>query len=212
MRITLLALSILILLFGKLQAQEMDSKPKTKVYSGYAFFMNYNLYSWYQKPSTIERPLSSSGQVLNVLPGLGLNLWFGDVDQWIVSIEGGIEYLPLALDIDNYKGLGALSVPMMAKVQFPVAKQKSLWLMLHVGAGAQLLHTDIYARPTIYQNAANPFFTSIIGEFGLHISAVGYRKQHLREVEWFVRAGAAPFGTVSFNTGLRLTLWNRFGK
>lgn len=212
MRITLLTLSILCLLIGKLQAQDTETKTKTKVYVGYAFFINYNLYSWYQKPSTIERPLSSSGQVLNILPGLGLNVWVGNVDQWIISIEGGIEYLPFALDIDHYKGLGALSIPLMAKVQFPVAKQKSLWLMLHFGAGTQLLHSDIYARPDFYQNTANPFFTSIIGEFGIHISAVGYRKQHLREVEWFVRAGAAPFGTISFNTGLRLTLWNRFGK
>lgn len=210
MKYILLCLSILSLSFGKLHAQETP-KAKTKVHLGYAFFMNYNLYSWYQKPSTIESPLSSSGQVLNVLPGLGLNFWIGDVDHWILSIEGGLEFLPFALDIDNYKGLGALSIPILAKAQFPILKQKSLWLMLHVGAGAQLLHTDIYARPDAYQNVANPFFTTIVGELGVHISTVGYQRQHIREVELFLRAGAAPFGAVSVTTGLRLTLWNRFG-
>ncbi|WMX16702.1 MULTISPECIES: hypothetical protein [unclassified Aureispira] len=211
MKYTLLCLSLIGLLFGKLQAQE-NSQTTSPIYVGSAFFMNYNLYSWYQKPSRIESPLSASGQVLNILPGLGVNFWVGDVDRWIVSIEGGIEYLPFALDIDHYKGLGALSIPLLAKVQFPVAKQKSLWLMLHFGAGTQLLHTDIYARPSAYQNTYNPFFASIVGETGIHISAVGHKRQHLREVELFFRAGAAPFGTISFSTGLRLTLWNRFGK
>ena len=209
MKYILLYLSILGLSFGKLHAQDAP-KTKTKVSAGYALFLNYNLYSWYQKPNTIENPLSSSGQIFNVLPGLGLNLWVGDIDHWIISLEGGIEYLPFALDTDIYKGMGALSIPILAKVQFPLAKQKSLWLMLHVGAGAQFLHTDIYARPDAYQNAANPFFTSIVGEVGVHISTVGYKRQHIREVELFFRAGAAPFGTASFNTGLRLTLWNRF--
>jgi len=211
MKYILLCLFIVVGSFEKLNAQDTPA-TKTKIYAGYGLFINYNLYSWYQRPSTIESPLSSSGQVLNVLPGLGLNFWIGDVDHWIIALEGGIEYLPFALDIDNYKGMGALSIPVLAKVQFPVAKQKSLWLMLHFGAGAQFLHTDIYNRPEAYQNASNPFFTSIVGELGVHISAVGYARQHLREVELFFRVGAAPFGTVSFNTGLRLTLWNRFGK
>jgi hypothetical protein len=211
MKYILLCLFILGLSFGKLHAQEAP-KAKPKVYAGYALFLNYNLYSWFQKPTTIERPLSSSGQVLNVLPGLGLNLWVGDIDHWIVSIEGGIEYLPFALDTDIYKGMGALSIPILAKAQFPVAKQKSLWLMLHVGAGAQLLYTDIYARPDVPSIVFNRFFTSIVGEVGVHISAVGYKRQHIREVELFFRAGAAPFGTASFTTGLRLTFWNRFGK
>lgn len=210
MKYILLCLSILGLSFGKLEAQEAP-KAKTKIYLGYAFFMNYNLYSWYQKPSTIENPLSSSGQVLNVLPGLGVNFWVGDVDHWMLSVEGGIEYLPFALDTDIYKGMGALSIPILAKAQFPILKQKSLWLMLHAGAGVQLLHTDIYARPDVYQNIANPFFTNIVGEVGLHISTVGRKRQHIREVELFFRAGGAPFGAASFTTGLRLTLWNRFG-
>lgn len=210
MKYILLCLFILGLSFGKLHAQEAP-KPKSKIHLGYALFLNYNLYSWYQKPSTIENPLSSSGQVLNVLPGLGVNFWVGDVDHWILSVEGGIEYLPFALDTDIYKGMGALSIPILAKAQFPILKQKSLWLMLHAGAGVQLLHTDIYARPDVYSIGFNPFFTTVVGEVGLHISAVGYQRQHIREVELFLRAGAAPFGAVSFTTGLRLTLWNRFG-
>ncbi|CAA6817777.1 MAG: Unknown protein [uncultured Aureispira sp.] len=211
MKYILLCLSILGLSFGKGQAQDAP-KTKTKIHLGYALFMNYNLYSWYQKPSTIETPLSSSGQVLNVLPGLGVNFWVGDVDHWIVSLEAGMEYLPFAFDTDRYKGLGALSIPVLAKVQFPVAKQKSLWLMLHVGAGAQFLHTDIYARPDAYLNAVNPFFTTIVGEVGLHLSAIGRKRQHIREAELFFRAGGAPLGAASFTTGLRLTFWNRFGK
>lgn len=205
---TLLAMASLSL---NIIAQQ-DSTSSSKLYAGYGLFMNYNLYCWYQKPSSIDVSLSSSGQILNILPGVGLNFWFGDVDHWILSLEGAIEYMPFALDASVYKGLGALSIPILAKTQFPIVKQQSLWLMLHIGAGVQLLHTDIYARPLLYQNTYNPLFAAIVGEIGIHVSAVGYLRQHIREIEFFIRTGAGLLGAVGFNTGLRITFWNRFGK
>ncbi|BDS12626.1 hypothetical protein [Aureispira anguillae] len=204
-------LSLTLCLSTAIHAQQ-EKQATPKLYVGYGLFMNYNLYCWYQKTSQADLSLSSSGQVFNVLPGLGFNVWFGDVDRWILSIESAIEYAPFALDLAHYKGMGALSIPILAKAQFPIAKQQSLWLMLHVGAGAQLSKTELSARPPTHQNVFNPFFTTVIGEVGFHISAVGYRRQHIREVELFIRAGVGALGAVSFNSGLRMTFWNRFGK
>lgn len=192
-------------------AQEKQSTKTSTLHVGYHLYMNYNLYSWFQQNSILPNSNNGSGQVLNILPGLGAGIWFGNIDRWAVAIEGGIEYLPFALDVDNYSGLGALSIPILSKAQFPVAKQKSLWLMLHAGAGIQFFSTDLYARPDNL-SGLNPFWdASIIGEVGIHISAVGYHKQHIKEIEFFIRAGGFPTNTVSFNTGLRLTLWNKFG-
>jgi hypothetical protein len=199
---------LLLVTSGNLSAQE-ETKVNSKLHFGYGLFISYNLYSWYERPATIDCTHSSSGQVFNILPGLGFNFWFGDIDHWIVSLEGAVEYTPFAIDLDKYKGLGALSIPVMAKVQFPIAKQKSLWLMLHAGTGAQFLKTEIFDRPTNLPNNTNPFFVSIVGEVGIHISAVGLKRQHIREIELFVRMGATPFGTMTFNSGLRLTFWNK---
>lgn len=190
------------------QAQEQE-KQASALHFGYGLFLNYNLYTWHQKPSFVLAN-SSSGQVFNVLPGVGASLWLGDVDHWLIALESGVEFLPFALDIDNYSGLGAVSFPILAKVQLPVAKQKSLWLMVHAGAGVQFTKTDLYAQPNTTIN--HPFYATIMGEVGFHISAVGYQKQHLREVELFVRAGAAPLGAISVHTGLRVSFLNRFGK
>ncbi len=150
-----------LLLCNFVDAQEAP-KPKPKLYAGYGLFINYNLYSWYQKPTTIEAPSRSSGQIFNVLPGLGFNFWLGDIDHWLLALDGGIEYYPFAIDLDGYRGMGALSIPVLAKVQFPVAKQKSLWLMLHLGAGVQFVKTDLHNRPIDLQNSPNPFFVNII--------------------------------------------------
>jgi len=192
--------------------QEDKAAKTTPLHIGYHIYMNYNLYSWFQQGNPWANPNNGVGQVLNLLPGLGAGIWLGDVDRWTVAIEGGIEYLPFALDVDNYSGLGALSIPILSKAQFPIAKQKSLWLMLHAGAGLQFFTTDLYARPDNSPSNSSTWEASIIGELGIHITAVGYHKQHLKEIELFVRAGGFPTHTLSFTTGLRLTLWNKFGR
>ena len=126
-----------------------------------------------------------------------------------MSVEAGIEYLPFELDLQKYKGLGSISFPIMAKVHIPIAKQHSTWIMLHGGLGRQLIKTDLYANPNNYQNFVNPFYTNIVGEVGIHLSAVGYHYQHIRELEYFVRIGGAPDASFMFQTGVKLSFWNR---
>lgn len=200
-------LTALIIYFGVSATIAQEKKTATSpLYVGVGCFVQKNLYSWYQSPNNA----STSGQVFNILPGLGLNIWLGDINHWIASLGSSFEYTPFALGIRHYQGLGALNIPILAKVQFPVAKQQSLWLMLHIGAGVQFQHTNIAARPPAYQDQHNPFFTTIVGEIGIHISAVGYKRQQFRGAEFFIRTGAAPSGAISFNTGLRVHLKNRF--
>lgn len=209
-----LLLLFLFLVITTSSFAQKEENTATKIHFGYGLFVNYNLYSWYQKPAydkdgRIPNKNTSAGQVLNILPGLGANLWLGDIDNWILSIEAAVEYLPFALNLNNYQGMGAISIPTMAKVQFPIAKQQSLWLMAHVGLGVQFFETDLYDKIRPNTPFGFAFHKSIIGEIGIHVSAVAYKRQHIREIEFFVRAGGLPDGFVTFNTGLRLTFWNK---
>jgi len=200
---------LLIALLGGLQVQaQVDNTAQSPLKVGYHLFFNYNLYSWHQKPFLHYGETTSSGQVFNVLPGAGIGFWFGDIDHWTIGVEGGVEYLPFALDLDGFKGMGTLAFPLTAKVQFPVAKQNSTWLMLHVGLGAHILKTDLYAQPTTYQGFANPFYANIHGEIGLHLSAVGYHRKQQKEIEFFTRVGGGYANSIFVSTGLRITFWN----
>jgi hypothetical protein len=201
---------IIILLFFSLGSQAQESNQKQKdIYFGYGLFLNYNLYSWYQNPAANSNVASSCGQVLNIIPGLGFNFWLGDIEHWILTIESGVEYNPFAIDLEHYTGMGALGFPTMAKVYFPVAKQKSLWLMFHGGIGCHMISTNLYNRPLSAQAIANSFYTNIIGELGIHIAAVGHNRKQIKEIEYFIRIGGGAFNSINLNTGIRITFWNR---
>ena len=201
---------LLIIISGTVYAQQNNTREQRKLYFGYGININYNLYSWYQNKSKTNQSVSRSGQVLNILPGLGLNLWCGDIKHWILSVEGGVNYLPFALNINQYSGMGSLSFPLIAKIHFPVAKQKSLWAMLHIGIGAQFNRTDLYdRRNNSVQN--NSFFTTIAGELGIHVAAVGFLRRQIRDIEYFIRVGGYE-NSISINTGIRLSFWKGTGK
>ena len=201
---------IILLLFFSLGSQAQENNQKQKdIYFGYGLFLNYNLYSWYQNPASNNNSGSSCGQVLNIIPGLGFNFWLGDIEHWILSMEAGVEYNPFAFDLERYSGMGALGIPAMAKVYFPVAKQKSLWLMLHGGIGLQFISTNLYNQPSTSQVITNIFYTNIVGEVGIHIAAVGHYRKQIKEIEYFIRFGGGAFNSINLNTGIRLTFWNR---
>lgn len=185
-----------------------NATPKKTVRFGYNFHLNYNLYTWYQTPTTTSSDNHSVGQALNILPGLGGGIWVGDVKNWLLSVDASVQYLPFAFDTEQFTGMGSLAFPVATKIQFPIAKQNSTWLMMHLGAGVQFVKTDCYARPETLATAPNPFYATYYGEVGFHISAVAYRLQHLREVELFFQAGAGANQNMLFGAGLKLTYWN----
>lgn len=198
--------------YAQIDTLPKAQKSKVPVRVGYRFQADLNLYSWHQKPTSIYKEKSSSGQVLNVLPGLGLGFWIGDVKHWLFSVEGSVRYLPFEFDMNQYKGLGSLAFPVQANLHFPIAKQNSTWVLLHLGGGLQWLKTDLYARPDAIQKFANPYYYTIYGEIGVHLAAVSKHLDHLREVEIFFQAGAGNDNSLFFSSGMKLSFWNQFGR
>lgn len=203
---------LIIIISVTVHAQQNKQSKQNKLYFGYGLNINYNLYCWYQNNAKTNQPVSTSGQVLNILPGLGLSLWLGDIEHWILSIESGIDYSPFALSVNKYAGMGSLSLPLISKFHFPIAKQKSLWALLHIGIGAQFNQTNLYNRGmNNHHSQNNSFFTTIVGELGIHAAAVGYWRKQLRDIDYFIRVGGFE-NSISINTGIRLTFWNSSGK
>lgn len=193
------------------QSNPVDSSTNSTATAskfGLGLALGYNLYSWYQKPSTIEAPVRNVGQALNLLPNLYGTIWFGNPDKGLFSVEGGVEYLPFALDVSNFGGMGVLNFPISAHYHFPIAQQHSTHLYLDIGAGAQFTLSEAYARPDAFRNSPNPFFFSPFVELSINLGAVGYQQQHVRFLRYFIRAGIGPFQTATFSTGLQLHLWS----
>ncbi len=194
-----------------LQAQtipEVDPTPST-LRVGYSWALSYNLYSWYRAPNReqqSERRPYSTGQAMNLLPGLSLGFWLGDVEHGLFSLETEINFLPFAVSVQQYQGIGVLEIPTLLKYQFPLSRQQSLWTFLHVGAGVQWQYLDLYDRAA--QSQYERRYLTWIGEIGWHLSAVAHQKHRLRELEYFIRFGVGQTTAISLNTGLRLRFRN----
>lgn len=207
----LLVLGCFLWLFRvEAQTPTTDSTASTPLYTGYGIDFSYNLYSRNRLPSQVGMPIRHSGQALNLLPGVGLSWWLGDVDRWTVSVSAAWEWLPFQLSLRESVGLGAWRLPLMARVQVPLWKQQSLWLRLSAGAGAQYQRLPWYDVPE--GQVVPPAYWSGVGELGLHVTAVGTQRQRLREVLLFVRWGIAARDAQSIHVGLRLSFWNKVGR
>lgn len=186
------------------QSMDSASAAKKNLHLGYSVGLSYNFYSWYAPPNYTASHYST-GQVLNILPGLNTGLWIGDVDNWMLSLETEINFLPFTLSVDQYNGLGSLEIPTLAKIQLPLSKQQSLWTFLHIGLGVQWQSVDLYARKELTNY--NQTYLTWIGELGWQIAAVAHHKHRLRTLEYFIRVGA-QVDALSINTGLRLRFSN----
>lgn len=203
----------LLALFGQLtlvNAQIEDSllASKSNLKIGYSIGLSYNIYSWYHlsnTPSAFEKKTYSTGQAMNILPGLSTGLWIGNVKHWLLSLETEVTFLPFALSLQQYRGLGTLEVPTLVRFQFPLSRQQSLWTFLHFGTGIQWQLLDLYGHTS--PTHSHQHFTWV-GEVGWHISAVAHQRHILRELEFFVRLGTNTKEFFHFNTGLRLCFRN----
>lgn len=200
-----------LLTVGALNAAAQRPLPDpSKIQFGYLLYANYNLYHWYQKPSSLSPVFRSSGQVFNVLPGLGTGFWLGKPSKWWLSLESGVEFAPFTLDIDKFKGMGSLAIPLLFKVYLPVAKQLSALVSINFAAGAQWTWAELYAVPSEFQNRATSqsSFITYVGELGLSLGAVSEHLRNIRDASFYIRFGGNIHGAMTFNCGLRLGFWN----
>lgn len=153
-------------------------------------FAQYNLYHWYQQPlyQTDGQP-KNVGAALNILPGLGGGILMGKKTTLLFAVESSLQYMPLAMDLNGFDGIGALSWPVLVHFRIPLEK----FAFLQIGGGVQWNKINLH-----HNNAANSFFMTYVGEvgfgieetaFGLLFTRLGYHPNHATTLDVGVKFG-----------------------
>lgn len=196
-RVILLILSLLYLSKG----------TKAQLHIGGSVYLEYSLYQWYQQPTTISATHRSVGQVLNVLPAGGFGVWVGKPNAFYLNIEGGIAYHPFSLDLEEYSGLGALAIPLVARGIVPLDGDKGLSSFVGGGFGVQWSKNGLYCYPNNQKPTHNPFYATVVAEVNLGFGT-GWNTEDKRTalLTLYFRVGVAAHAALTFNSGFRAKL------
>ncbi len=110
---------------------------------GYGLTAKTELYSRYKNPPDGIASPSAGSALLNI--GLGPKLWFGG-DGFAISPEAAVVFSPFALSSGDYKGLGAVSFPIMVKAQFAGLSNfnRDGKFGFSIGGGIQYTRTELF--------------------------------------------------------------------
>ena len=164
----------------------------------YGLTFKNDLYTRYVNPSDGISSASAGSALINL--GIGPKVWIGG-DNFTISPEASFMYSPFALSANEYKGLGAISFPVMIKFEFfglsNMNEDGKLGFAL--GAGYQWSKTELYGVSQSFkeQGVSRPFYRTFIieGDFGFGISGF--------DLHGFIRYGFdAPRGANTLNIGI----------
>lgn len=144
------------------------------------------LYTRYANPTDNIAARSAGSALLNI--GFGPKVWIGSGD-FTFSPEASFMFSPLALSTGDYKGLGAMSFPILAKFEFLGNSNfnDDGKFGFSIGGGVQYSKTELwYLKGSFKEDGVSrQFFRTYIieGDFGYGISGFN--------VHLFVRYGWA---------------------
>ena len=138
----------------------------------YGFTMKTELYNRYANPSDDIASRSAGSALVNI--GLGPKLWFGG-KKFAVSPEATVVFSPLALSTGDFKGIGAVSFPLMVKLQFGgLSSFVDNRFGFALGGGLQYTRTELFGLSNEFEELGverNYFRTYIIeADFGFGTS------------------------------------------
>jgi len=142
---------------------------------GIGLISRMDLYSRYSNPTDDIAAASSGSAFLNL--GLGPKIWIGS-EKFSVSGEGAFVFSPFAMSIGDYKGLGAMAFPVLAKLNFGglsnVNKEGKMGFT--IGAGYQWTRTELFGLQASFENqgVTRGYFRNLIGEVGYGYGMGGF--------------------------------------
>ena len=145
----------------------------------------YDIYQRFVNPVDGSGTDRSSGNVM-LSSAFGLKLWLGG-QKVSFSAEGYGNLGILALNVEEYYGMGALSIPVLAKINFmgmsgfnPLDK-----FGFYVGGGNQWNKTELYGlnQRAKDRGVVRPYFQTYVVEVGLGMGS------KVKVIEAFVRYG-----------------------
>jgi len=136
-------------------------------------------------------------------PAIGPKIWVG-ADQFSVSVEAQANLGILGLALKDYKGMGSLSFPIMAKLNFGGLSglNKDMAFGYSIGGGIQYSKTEIYGLSQEYKDlgVTRDYFKTYNVQVGAGMGISGFTGHA------FVRYGYNPDldGANNFHFGLQM--------
>lgn len=152
---------------------------------GYGFTLTNDLYHRYANPADGIASRSAGSAILNL--GAGPKIWFGGQNMSL-SLEGQACIGFLGLAVKDYKGLGTVSYPIMAKLNFNglSALDREGRLGFSVGGGIQYSKTELYGLDDEYasQGVQRKLFKTYIAQLGYGFGISGFGLQGFARYGW----------------------------
>ena len=162
--------------------------------------LTHDLYNRYSNPDDGVAHSANGSAILNL--GIGPKMWFGG-ESFSISLESQAVIGFLGLSMPDYKGLGNLAFPIMAKMNFAGLStlNKEGRFGLSIGGGIQYNRTELYYLAKKYKNQGveRSYFKTYVVQVGYGFGISGFGGQ------FFVRYGFNPDldGANSLNIGLQ---------
>lgn len=170
---------------------------------GYGLTGTIDLYQRYTNPESelVDNPHAGSA-LLNL--GLGPKVWIGN-HRFSVSLESQAVIGFFALSTSEYKGMGSLAIPIMAKLNFKgiTGFEKEISQGFNLGGGIQYNRTELYGVTDSFgeKGVRRSFFPTYIAHAGYGFGLSGFTTQG------FIRYGYHPDKTQrSLNVGIQFDL------
>ncbi len=169
---------------------------------GYGAVVYWDAYSRYLNPSDDIANRSAGSAVANL--GIGPKLWVGGKGVSL-SVEATANLGILGLSTKDYKGLGIVSFPLLAQLNFGGSSSfsNSGKLGFSIGGGLQYNKTELYYLSQEYKDkgVTRDFFTTYIGQVGVGFGLNGV------VINGFFRYGFHPDSDArTYNMGLQFDL------
>jgi hypothetical protein len=174
------------------------------IHWGYTFGLD--LYQRQTLPYNTADPFEGHGTgsaLLNI--NIGPKFWVGGKD-FSFSIEGHASYAPLAFDVSDYKGLGTISFPVIASLNFNGLSTigKSFGTGFSIGGGFQYTNTELYLLSDEYNEVPEGdrigYFPTYFGQIAFGGGGAGLSPYI------YVRYGRGPDNATSLNVGLMVNI------
>ena len=171
------------------------SQSLTKYGAGYGYVSGRNYYEYYTNPKVEgDTTLRTSGSVAGIF--WGTKAWVG-TKRYSVSVEGQLNFAPFAFDTQEFKGIGAMSIPFIARFNIGALSGKNMIATgkgFSVGVGVQYSRTELLFTPKEFKNLERKFYKSYIVEV-----VFGSGQRRLGHFGYFARYGFSPddFSTAS---------------
>lgn len=200
MRIAVIVSLILFSCLGRLEAQWISL--------GNTFGIDF--YQFYQNPETHPLGDFRSGSALANI-NWGPKIWLGS-GKINASLEAQVSYAPFAFDIDDYKGMGAVSFPFIANLNFNGISTTTSkpGTGISVGGGFVLVNSELYFLSDEYKafdyEGRTQYFPAYFGQLGIGFGARGFSGV------LYGRYGQGPDGASIMSIGFMININNSASK